>query len=189
MPSDQRVDLPLISSRLIHQGMVWDLKSETFEFEGEALTREFIDHPGAVAVLAINDQDEIMMLKQYRRPVGSFLMEIPAGLRDIEGETAEVTARRELLEEASLEALSLEHLIDFYTTPGGNTELISVFVARGLREVDSGHQPTGEERSMEKSWVKIGLALSDVLAGNIKSPSATVAIMAYCLRNGITAER
>jgi hypothetical protein len=79
MPNDQPVDIPAISSRVIHKGMVWDLVSDTFDFNGEELTREYIKHTGAVAVLTINDKDELLLLKQYRRPVGSFLMEFRPG--------------------------------------------------------------------------------------------------------------
>lgn len=189
MPSDRPLDVPIVSSRLIHKGMVWNLVSETFEFEGEELTREFIDHTGAVAVLAINDNDEIMMLRQYRHPVRKLLMEIPAGLRDIEGESPLETAKRELLEEASLEADSFEELVSFFTTPGGNSEDIQIFVATGLREVESGHVLTGEERTMEKIWVPVSQALAQVLDSKIMSPSAVVAIMAYCLKHSIHPER
>ena len=163
MPNDQPVDIPAISSRVIHKGMVWDLVSDTFDFNGEELTREYVKHTGAVAVLTINDKDELLLLKQYRRPVESFLMEFPAGLLDVPGEQALDCAKRELAEEANLQASYLEELISFHATPGGNSETITVFVARGLTDANSEYVSSGEEKNMPKSWVPIKRALESVL--------------------------
>ena len=163
MPNDQPVDIPAISSRVIHKGMVWDLVSDTFDFNGEELTREYVKHTGAVAVLTINDKDELLLLKQYRRPVESFLMEFPAGLLDVPGEQALDCAKRELAEEANLQASYWEELISFHATPGGNSETITVFVARGLTDANSEYVSSGEEKNMPKSWVPIKRALESVL--------------------------
>jgi ADP-ribose pyrophosphatase len=187
MPSDQPVYLPAINRRLIHKGMVWDLVAESFEFGGETLTREFIDHSGAVAVMAINDDDQLLVMKQYRRPVNKYLLELPAGLLDVPGESELDCAKRELAEEARLEAISWDELISFHTTPGGNSELITVFVARGLTESSLNYAATGEERDMTQTWLPMAEAVSSVLAGQIKSPSAVVGIMAYALKFGISA--
>jgi 8-oxo-dGDP phosphatase len=185
MPNDQPVDIPAISSRVIHKGMVWDLVSDTFDFNGEELTREYVKHTGAVAVLTINDKDELLLLKQYRRPVESFLMEFPAGLLDVPGEQALDCAKRELAEEANLQASYWEELISFHATPGGNSETITVFVARGLTDANSEYVSSGEEKNMPKSWVPIKRALESVLRSEIKSPTAVVGIMAYALKTGI----
>lgn len=185
MPEDKKADIKAVSSRLIHKGMVWDLVAETFSFGDEELTREFIEHPGAVAVIAIDNQDRLLLLSQYRHPVKSFLLEIPAGLKDIPGESELECAKRELLEETSLEADQWSELIRFYTTPGGNSEEITIFVAKGIREVESGYVQTGEEKDMPKYWVPIAEAVQKVLNSEIKSPSAAVGIMAYALRNSI----
>lgn len=187
MPNDQPVDIAAASSRTIHKGMVWDLVSDTFEFNGESLTREYIRHPGAVAVLAINHDDEVLLLKQYRRPVGKFLMELPAGLLDVPGESLLECAKRELAEEARLQATSWQELISFHTTPGGNSETITVFVARDLAPSDFEYVASGEERDMPMTWVPLPQAVASVLNSEIKSPSAVVGIMAYALRSGIVA--
>jgi ADP-ribose pyrophosphatase len=185
MPNDQPVDIPAISSRLIHKGMVWDLVSDTFDFNGDELTREYVKHTGAVAVLTINDKDELLLMKQYRRPVGSFLMEFPAGLLDVPGETSLDCAKRELAEEANLQASDWEKLISFHATPGGNSETITIFVAKGLSDAASEYVTSGEEKDMPQSWVPINEALESVLSSKIKSPTAVVGIMAYALKTGI----
>lgn len=185
MPNDQPVEIPATSSRLIHKGMVWDLVSDTFDFNGEELTREFVKHTGAVAVLTINDRDELLLLRQYRRPVGKYLMEFPAGLLDVPGEPILECAKRELAEEAKLQASHWEELISFHATPGGNSETITVFVARGLSVADSDYVTSGEEKDMPQSWVPIKEALESVLRSEIMSPTAVVGIMAYALKTGI----
>lgn len=185
MPSDQRAPIAALEHKLLHKGMVWDLVSESFQFGDEQLTREFIDHPGAVAVLAINEKSELLLLRQYRHPVGSYLMEIPAGLMDIQGESKLECAKRELAEEAGLEASSWSELISFHTSPGGNSETITVFVATGLFDSSMVYEQTGEEKDMPASWVPIPEVVRAVLNSECRSPSLAVGIMAYALRNGI----
>lgn len=181
MPNDQSVEIASVKKTLIHKGMVWDLVSDSFELNGELLTREYVDHTGAVAVLALNDKEELLLLRQYRRPVGKYLMELPAGLLDIPGESLLNCAKRELAEEAGLEAASWSELVSFHTTPGGNNEVITIFVAKGLSESDLHFEATGEEADMPQSWVHITEATKLVLSGQIMSPSAVVGIMAYQL--------
>ena len=181
MPNDQSVEIAYIKKTLLHKGMVWDLVSETFEFNGVELTREYVDHTGAVAVLAFNEKEELLLMKQYRRPVGKYLMELPAGLLDVAGESLLDCAKRELAEEAGLDAASWSELISFHTTPGGNNEAITIFVAKELSETNLVFEATGEEADMPKSWVPINEAVNLVLTGQIMSPSAVVGIMAYQL--------
>ena len=181
MPNDQSVEIASIKKTLLHKGMVWDLVSETFEFNGVELTREYVDHTGAVAVLAFNEKEELLLMKQYRRPVGKFLMELPAGLLDVPGESLLDCAKRELAEEAGLDAASWAELISFHTTPGGNNEAITVFVAKELSKTSLVFEATGEEVDMPQSWVPIKDAVKLVLTGQIMSPSAVVGIMAYQL--------
>lgn len=182
MPNDQKVEIASVTKTLIHKGMVWDLVSDTFEFNGELLTREYVDHTGAVAVLAINENEELLLMRQYRRPVGKYLMELPAGILDVPGESLLDCAKRELAEEAALDATDWSELISFHTTPGGNNETITVFVAKGLSASKLIFEATGEEADMPQSWVSIAEAVQLVLSGEIMSPSAVVGIMAYQLR-------
>lgn len=182
MPKDQPFAANVSSSEVVFQGMIWNVLSERFAFSNDELTREFVQHPGAVAVLALNDQGQVLMIKQYRHPVRELLWEIPAGLLDVSGESAPVAAQRELIEETGYQAASLEPLIDFYTTPGGNNEKISVFLARNLSFVGRPPLQEGEERELVVEWFDIDEAVRSVLSSEIKSPSAVVAIMAFALK-------
>jgi ADP-ribose pyrophosphatase len=108
-------------------------------------------------------------------------MELPAGLLDVPGESLLDCAKRELAEEAGLDAANWSELIGFHTTPGGNNEAITIFVAKELSETKLVFEATGEEADMPKSWVPIAEAVKLVLTGQIMSPSAVVGIMAYQL--------
>lgn len=182
MPKDQDFTIENVESKTVFKGKIWDIVSETFEFAGESLTREFVDHPGAVAIVATNDVGQILMIRQYRHPVRSLLWEIPAGLTDIPGEVPIAAAHRELEEETGYRAGQLSPLIEFYTTPGGNNELIRIFHAVDLQFVGR-PAAEGEERELKVEWVDFGHALKAVLSSEIKSPSAVIGIMALALGN------
>ncbi|MEU2200233.1 NUDIX hydrolase [Isoptericola sp. NPDC019482] len=144
------------------------------------VSREYVEHPGAVAIVALDEQDRVLLLRQYRHPVRSFLWEVPAGLLDVEGEPAVVAAARELGEEADLTAESWSVLTDYSTTPGSSDEAVRVFLARGLAEVADAdrHVRTGEEAGMELRWVPLDEAVARVLDGSLHNPSAVVGILA-----------
>jgi 8-oxo-dGDP phosphatase len=184
MPKDQPFDIPLIKSERIYEGKIWNVVSEDFLFNGEILTREFVEHTGAVAVLTIDENEEVLFIKQYRRPVRSFLWEIPAGLLDIPGESKIDAAKRELAEEAGLVAKNWEELITFHTTPGGSSETITIFVAKNLSKSETVFETSGEEKDMEQIWVSVPEALKMVLSSDIKSPTAVVGVMAYATKSG-----
>lgn len=187
MPNDELAQLQVSKRELVFKGRIWDVVRETFNYGAESLTREFVDHPGAVAVVALSDNSEILMIRQYRHPVKSFLWELPAGLLDVQGESTSVAAERELLEETGYRASIIEPLIDFYTTPGGNSERISIFLAKGLQHVGHDFSLEGEETDMDVEWVPLEKALESVLNSQIKSPTAQVGIMAISLKLGIGA--
>lgn len=179
--SDEITPRPIISSQLLNKGHIFDLVREEVDLgAGGVVSRDFIDHPGAVAVVVLNEQDEVLLLKQYRHPVRADLWEVPAGLLDVAGEPAHIGAARELYEEADLEAASWFVLTDYLTTPGGNNEAIRVYLARDLTEVplDQRHEREHEELDMEKRWVPLDQAVAAVLAGNLHNPSAVVGILA-----------
>ena len=94
--------------------------------------RTVVSHPGAVAVVALDEANQVLMIRQYRHPVGYQLWEIPAGLRDIDGEPLLATAQRELREETGYQAREWHVLIDNFTSPGFSTERVRIFLARGL---------------------------------------------------------
>lgn len=129
---DDAVAYEVTSSERVFQGKIWDIRRETFAYGDGEITREFVDHTGAVAVLAIDDEDRVLLIKQYRHPVRMREWEIPAGLLDITGEPPLTAVQRELAEEADLVAAEWSVLAEYYTTPGGSDEAIRVYLARGL---------------------------------------------------------
>ncbi|WP_028266673.1 NUDIX domain-containing protein [Arthrobacter sp. MA-N2] len=178
MPSPRR----LLSSSKVYEGRIWDVVSDAFELNEDAgtLVRDYIDHPGAVAVLPMNVDGEVLLLKQYRHPVGMDLWEIPAGLLDIAGEDFVVGAARELAEEADLTAATWNVLADFFNSPGSSSEAIRIYLARGLGDVPESerHIRTEEEAEIELVWVPLDEAVSAVLEGRLHNPSAVVGILA-----------
>lgn len=184
VPSPRR----LLSSRTVYQGRIWDVVSDSFKLtdDGDALTRDYIDHPGAVAVLPMNDAGEVLLIKQYRHPVGMDLWEIPAGLLDVHGEDFVVGAARELAEEADLVAETWNVLVDFFNSPGSSSEAIRIYLARDLTAVPHHelHVRTDEEAEIELHWTSLDEAVDAVLDGRLHNPSAVVGILAAAAARG-----
>lgn len=180
--SDQPSPRRLLSSRTVYEGRIWDVVSDSFQLndDGDALVRDYIDHPGAVAVLPMNDAGEVLLIKQYRHPVAMDLWEIPAGLLDVEGEDFVVGAARELAEEADLVAAKWNVLADFFNSPGSSSEAIRIYLARGLSDVPGHelHVRTDEEAEIELHWTPLDTAVAAVLDGRLHNPSAVVGILA-----------
>ncbi len=185
MPKDRPAYLAISKSEVVFEGKIWDIKRESFDYNGSTLVREFVAHPGAVAVIALNEANRVLLINQYRHPVREYLWEIPAGLLDMPGESKLEAAKRELLEETGYIAESWEHLIEFHTTPGGNNETIAIFLARELRHQGHDLELEGEETDMAVEWIPLGEALNSVLASDMRSPSAAVGIMAAAHKLGI----
>lgn len=146
----------------------------------EPVVRQYTRHPGAVAVVAMRGEEgaeEILLLRQYRHPVNASLWEIPAGLLDIPGEDSRVAAERELAEEADLKAARWDVLVDFFTSPGGSTEPLRVFLARDLETTETSFEREDEEAAMEYAWVSLSDALDWVLAGRLHNPSTVIGIL------------
>jgi len=179
-PADRPAPRPVLEHTDLHHGKIWDLVSETVDLGEAQVVREFVDHPGAVAVIALDAEGRVLLLKQYRHPVRSELWEPPAGLRDVDGEPPHVTAARELAEEADLRAATWHVLTEFATSPGGSTERIVVYLARDLSEVPESERfdREEEEAEMEPLWLALDDAVGAVLAGRLHSPSAVVGILA-----------
>jgi 8-oxo-dGTP pyrophosphatase MutT (NUDIX family) len=140
--------------------------------------RTVVSHIGAVAVLALDEQDRVLMIRQYRHPVARQLWEIPAGLRDVAGEALVDTARRELLEETGHVAREWHALVDSYASPGIISERIRIFLARGLETADSGYRREGEEKFLRTAWVPLGDAVAAALAGKLHNGAAVQGVMA-----------
>ena len=178
--ADDRVDLPIVSSDIVFQGKIWDVRRETFDYNGQQITREFVDHTGAVSVLAVDDEERVLLIKQYRHPIRAREWEIPAGLLDVADEDPLEAAKRELAEEVDLAAASWSVLSDYVTTPGGNNEAIRVYLARDLTETDA-FAREDEEADIEKRWVPLDEALDAVVARRIQNPSLVVAVYAAAI--------
>lgn len=171
---------PVIEHRRIHTGKVFDLDGDVVDLGETQVLREYIAHPGAVAVIALDDDDRVLLLSQYRHPVRSVLWEPPAGLRDVPDELLVVAAARELAEEADLRAASWWRLVDFYTTPGGSNERILVFLARDLSPVPESERyvRTDEEASMVPAWIPLDEAVDGAFGGRLHSPTTVVGVLA-----------
>ena len=180
--SDEPSPRRLLSSHKVYEGRIWDVVSDSFQLsdDGEPLVRDYIDHPGAVAILPMNDDGDILLLRQYRHPVGMDLWEIPAGLLDVEGEDFVAGAARELAEEADLVAARWNVLADFFNSPGSSSEAIRIYLARGLSDVPGHelHVRTDEEAEIELHWTPLDEAVAAVLDGRLHNPSAVVGILA-----------
>ncbi|MBT2444022.1 NUDIX hydrolase [Streptomyces sp. ISL-36] len=146
--------------------------------DGTVARRDYQVHPGSVAVLALDDQDRVLLLKQYRHPVRQKLWEIPAGLLDVPGENPLHAAERELYEEAHVKAEDWRVLTDVYTTPGGCDEAVRIFLARGLSEADGERfEVFEEEADMELARVPLADLARDVLAGELHNNCLVVGVL------------
>ena len=178
--ADRSAARPVLTHEVIHAGKIFDLVGDVVDLGETQVLREYVAHPGAVAVIALDDDDRVLLLSQYRHPVRSELWEPPAGLRDVPDEELVVAAARELAEEADLVAGAWWRLVDFFTTPGGSDERIRVFLARDLRPVADGdrHTRTDEEASMVPVWVPLDEAVAAALDGRLHSPTAVTGVLA-----------
>ena len=170
---------PVTERRVLHEGMVWDLVRDTIDFaEGVRFDREYVWHTGAVAVLAVDELDRVLMIRQYRHPVGHSLWEIPAGLLDLDGEAPHLAAGRELSEETGYQPEQLRTLIDLRPSPGGNDEVIRVYLATGVRGSDEEYERTDEEAELVTRWVPLADAVTAVLEGRITNGTTVSALLA-----------
>jgi ADP-ribose pyrophosphatase len=175
---------PVLSSSVVFEGKVWDVRRDTVDLgESGQVIREYVDHPGAVAVMAlrtVNGSDQVLLIQQYRHPVGAFEWELPAGLLDVAGEQPWLGALRELREEADVTAGRWHVLMDYFGSPGGLSEALRIFLARDIVDVEHHDRFTreGEEHGMPVAWVDLDEAHEAVLRGQLHNPSAVIGILA-----------
>lgn len=171
-----------LSHETVYHGRIWDVARDELDLGSGTACREYVVHTGAVGILAVDDRDRVLMVRQYRHPVRMRLWEIPAGLLDVPGESAVDAARRELYEEADLRAADWHVLVDWFNSPGGSSEAVRAFVARGLSGVPAAErfERTDEEAGMEYRWVTLDEARDAVLGGRVHNPTAVVAVLAAC---------
>ncbi len=171
--ADEPASWPVVDSTDLHRDhWVMALRSDRIQRPGhpeeEPFGRLVLEHPGAVIVLAVDDRDRVLCLWQYRHPAQRSFVELPAGLCDAEGESPLEVARRELREEAALEARMWTHLTTVYSSPGISAEVMHLYLARDLSEVDRGDFVlTHEEAEMESFWAPFPDLLAAVLDGSV----------------------
>jgi ADP-ribose pyrophosphatase len=176
--ADDSVSPAVTASETVFEGRVWDVRRETFTLEDEPIVREFVDHPGAVAVLAIDERERVLLIKQYRHPVHARDWEIPAGLLDFDGESPLAAAQRELAEEVDLVAENWDLLSEIMTSPGGSNEVIRIYLARGVSAAPDTFDRTEEEAGIELRWVPLDEAVDAVLARWVHNGILSVAVLA-----------
>jgi 8-oxo-dGDP phosphatase len=178
------------ASETLHTGKIFALRQDDVLMPGgKIVTREVVEHYGAVAIAAIDDEDRIPMVYQYRHPFGRRLWELPAGLLDVNGEAPHLTAVRELREEAGLQAQTWQVLVDLDSTPGFSDESVRVYLATGLTQVDR-PEAHDEEADMTLQWYPLADAVSRVFSGEIVNSLAVAGILAaYAVRNGLAQPR
>jgi ADP-ribose pyrophosphatase len=178
------------SSETLHTGKIFALRKDQVRMPGGKLvTREVVEHYGAVAVVALDEEGRMPMVYQYRHPFGRRLRELPAGLLDVNGEAPHLTAARELREEAGLQAQTWRVLVDLDSTPGFSDESVRVYLATGLTQVDR-PEAHDEEADMTLEWYPIAEAVRQVFSGEIVNSIAVAGILAaYAVREGIAQPR
>lgn len=179
---DTPEDVALHSRRTAYHGSISDLVVDSFTLPGhdDALSREYLQHPGAVGIIVMDPDDRVLVINQYRHPVGMRLWEVPAGLLDVDGEPPHVAAARELAEEADLDVGRLDLLVEWFSSPGISDEALRVFVARDCTPTPRAerHERTGEERDIITRWVPLDDVVDAVLSGTAHNPTLVVGVLA-----------
>lgn len=179
---DEPFDPRVIQSELVHQGYVWDVRSDRFAYGDGEIVREYVAHTGAVAVVALDQRERVLLIQQYRHPIRQRDWEIPAGLLDVADEPPIETARRELAEEVDLVAERVEPLVSIFTTPGGNDEIVHLFLARGLSAAPVVHAREQEEADIRIEWMPLADTVDAVLAGRMRNGILATGVLAAAER-------
>jgi 8-oxo-dGDP phosphatase len=171
----------VLNHQVLARGGVCDFVEDTVVTpQGELMTRQYTLHPGAVGVIAWDEDDRIAVVLQYRHPVAHRLVEPPAGLLDQGGEDYLAAAQRELAEEVGLAASDWRVLVDLFTTPGATQEAVRIYLARGLSSVPApeGFVAESEEAVMEMAWAPRSEVVAAVLAGRVQNPVLVAGVLA-----------
>ncbi|MBU1589098.1 MAG: NUDIX hydrolase [Actinobacteria bacterium] len=174
---DEPVTPEIIESDVVFGGRVWDIRRDRFVLEGAEITREYMDHTGAVAVLALDERERVLLIQQYRHPIRMRDWELPAGLLDIRGESPLVAAQRELAEEVDLVAETWDLLTEFMTSPGGSNEMLRVYLARGVSPAPTVFARTEEEAGIEQRWVPLDEVVDSVLSRDLQNSILAIAAL------------
>ena len=178
---------PVVSSTEDARGPIVTLRTDRVRMPDDGVVaRQVLQHPGAVAVVALDEAARVLLIRQYRHPVGRLLWELPAGLRDVAGEPLHLAAARELLEETGYQAGDWRVLVDFYSSPGISTERIRVFLAQDLSLAPAAQREyvrVNEEAQLVVGWVGLDRAVDRFTQGDLHNGVSAVGILsAYAAR-------
>ncbi|WP_019854218.1 NUDIX domain-containing protein [Actinopolyspora mortivallis] len=184
--TDGRHRFDTLSSSDVYVGTILALRSDEVAMPGGGRSRrEVVEHPGAVAVVALDEHDRVVLVHQYRYPLGRRLWELPAGLLDVAGEDPLHTARRELAEEVGLAAEEWSVLVDVAASPGFTDQAERVYLARGLSEVGRPEPVSDEEADLVVRRTELDRAVEAVFAGEIvNAPAVSGLLAAQAVRDG-----
>jgi ADP-ribose pyrophosphatase len=172
---------PIVERAEMARGAKWHMVRDVVELRsGHTVQREVVVHPGAVGIVALDEELRVFVIRQYRHPVAAQLWEIPAGLLDEPGEDPLEAAKRELLEEVGLRASEWDHVIDVFSSPGMSSEVVRVFLARGLSPVIDHERPelVDEEVDLRVTAIPLSDLVDHVLAGRVHNALAVAGILA-----------
>ncbi|WP_433349628.1 NUDIX domain-containing protein [Micromonospora sp. CA-111912] len=167
--------------RQVWAGRIFSVVTDEVTMPGGGTSaRDYVRHVGAVAVVAVDDAGQVVLIRQYRHPVGRHLWELPAGLTDVSGEDLAAAAARELAEEVDLTAGTVDVLVDLHSSPGFTDEVVRVFLARDLADVpaERRHRRSDEEADLQVVRVDLDEAVRMVLAGEITNASTVAGLLA-----------
>lgn len=179
--ADVIADRRVVQSTDRFHGRVWDIRTDLVDLgDGEQVERDLVVHPGAVAIIAVDDDQQVLLVQQYRHPVAALLWEPPAGLLDVAGEEPLAAAQRELFEEAGYRASRWSVLLDVFMSPGGSSEAVRIFLAQDLTPVAEAERFLGEaeERTMVTRWVPLDRARDGLFSGDLHSPLCVMGVLA-----------
>lgn len=179
---DESFEPEVLQSDLVYEGAVWNVRDDRVRYGDGEIRRQYVAHTGAVAILALDDQGRVLLIQQYRHPIRHRDWELPAGLLDMPGEEPLAAAQRELAEEADLVAAHWEPLVSSWTTPGGNDEVIHVFLASGVSAANEAHARVDEEADIRVEWVPLDAAVAAVLDGRMRNGILSIGVLAAAQR-------
>lgn len=179
---DEPFEPEVLHSEVGFEGVVWNVRDDRVRYGDGEIRRQYVAHTGAVAILALDDDGRVLLIQQYRHPIRHRDWELPAGLLDMPGEEPVEAARRELAEEADLVAADWEPLVSSWTTPGGNDEVIHIFLATGISAAPSAHAREDEEADIRVEWVPLDDAVSAVLDGRMRNGILSIGVLAAAQR-------
>ena len=175
---DEPVEAEVIASEQVYAGRVWDVRSDTVRYGDGEIVRQYVDHPGAAAVVALDEQNRVVLIQQYRHPVRLREWEIPAGLLDVAGEPPADSVKRELAEEVDLVARRWQPLLRMHTSPGGSDEVLHIFLARELEAAAEVFDREDEEADIRVERVPLQDVVDGIIGGRFGNSILIAGVLA-----------